>query len=110
MSVNSAQIRLDEAEAGWRELAGEISAVMKLHEPAPRVRVWPLVLGLVLFVGTAVPIALWPLPPIPLENLPAAAAVAIPPSPPRVTPPRPPEKTILHKRHKLKKRLPIQSR
>jgi hypothetical protein len=110
MSANSAQIRLDEAAAGWRELAVEISSIMKLHDSPPRGRVWPLVLGVILFVGTAVPVAMWPTPPIPVENLPAAAAVALPPAPPRVTPPRPPEKTILHKRHKSKKRLPLQSR
>src|SRR5205085_1018636 len=81
-----------------RELAFEISTILKLHDGPPKWRVWPLVLGVILFVGTAVPIALWPGPPMPVET----PVVAAPP--PRVTPARPPEKPLLHKRVKTKKR------
>ena len=102
--MNSARIRLVESEAGWRELAVEISSILKLHDSPPGRRIWPLVLGVVLFVGTALPIALWPMPSIPVDNPPAVPVLIVPPPPPRVTPPRPPERPLLHKRHKPKKR------
>jgi len=99
--VDSARIRLEATEAGWRELAEELTSIaaavtqpMRVLPPLPApARVWQFVaLALAVLVAVMLPIAIRRSHPPP----PPAAAV----EPARLTVPRPPPPPI--KRHHKK--------
>jgi hypothetical protein len=90
--MNSAQIRLETTEAGWRELADELShrltVVLPQKAAEPRTFYPMLALALAVLVMLLLPVAIWrrTAPPAPVEPavVPVVRASPVRPPPPAV--------------------------